>query len=55
MVEGKFNNKQLVLNKREREVFYNRFLDMEERFEGALIELREGKVNLKNITNDISH
>ena len=55
MVEGKFNNKQLALNEGELAVFYNKFIDMGERLEGALSDLKAEKVNLKNIINDISH
>lgn len=55
MVEGKFNNKQLSLNEGELSVFYNKFIDMGERLEGALSDLKAEKVNLKNIINDISH
>ena len=55
MVEGKFNNKQLALNEGELSVFYNKFIDMGERLEGALNDLKAEKVNLKNIINDISH
>ena len=55
MVEGRFNNKQLALNEGELAIFYNKFIDMGERLEGALNDLREEKVNLKNIINDISH
>ncbi len=55
MVEGKFNNKQLALNEGELSVFYNKFIDMGERLEGALNDLKLEKVNLKNIINDISH
>ena len=52
MVEGKFNNKQLALNEGELAVFYNKFIDMGERLEGALSDLKAEKVNLKNIIND---
>lgn len=55
MVEGKFNNKQLALNEGELAVFYNKFIDMGDRLEGALSDLKAEKVNLKNIINDISH
>ncbi|SCI78449.1 Alkaline phosphatase synthesis sensor protein phoR [uncultured Clostridium sp.] len=55
IVEGKFNNKQLSLNEGELSVFYNKFIDMGERLEGALSDLKAEKVNLKNIINDISH
>lgn len=55
MVEGRFNNKRLELNEGELAVFYNKFIDMGERLEGALSDLKVEKVNLKNIINDISH
>lgn len=55
MVEGKFDNKALTLNEGELSSFYNKFMDMGERLESALEELKCEKINLKNIINDISH
>ena len=55
MVEGNFNNKILNLNEGEFSIFNNKFMDMGERLENTLSQLKEEKVNLKNIINDISH
>lgn len=55
MVEGNFNNNILILNEGELSIFYNKFMEMGNRLQSAIEELKDEKVNLKNIINDISH
>lgn len=55
MVEGNFKNKMIYLNEGDLSIFYNKFTDMGERLESALEQLKEERINLKNIISDISH
>lgn len=55
MVEGNFKNKMVYLNEGDLSIFYNKFTDMGERLESALEQLKEERINLKNIISDISH
>lgn len=55
MVEGKFNSTELKFEEGDFYVFYNKFIHMGERLESALKDLKDERVNLKDIINDISH
>ena len=55
MVEGKFNSTELKFEEGDFYVFYNKFTYMGERLENALKDLKDEKVHLKDIINDISH
>ena len=55
MVEGKFNSTELKFEEGDFYVFYNKFIHMGERLENALKDLKDEKINLKDIINDISH
>ena len=55
MVEGNFNSNELKFEEGDFYVFYNKFTHMGERLEGALKDLQDEKINLKDIINDISH
>lgn len=55
MVEGRFNSTRLTFKEGELSVFYSKFNHMGQRLEKALLDLKQEKVNLKDIINDISH
>lgn len=55
MVEGKFNSTELKFEEGDFYVFYNKFTYMGERLDNALKDLKDEKVHLKDIINDISH
>lgn len=55
MVEGNFNSTELKFEEGDFYVFYNKFIHMGERLENALKDLKDEKINLKDIINDISH
>ena len=55
MVEGNFNSTELKFEEGDFYVFYNKFIHMGERLENALRDLKNEKINLKDIINDISH
>ena len=55
MVGGKFNSTELKFEEGDFYVFYNKFTYMGERLENALKDLKDEKVHLKDIINDISH
>lgn len=55
MLEGKFSDIDIEFEEGDFSVFYNKFTDMGIRLENSLNQLKEEKVNLKDIINDISH
>ena len=55
MVEGNFNFSKFKFEEGDFYVFYNKFTHMGERLENALNDLKNEKINLKDIINDISH
>lgn len=55
MVEGNFNSTELKFEEGDFYVFYNKFIHMGERLKNALKDLKDEKINLKDIINDISH
>lgn len=55
MVEENFNSTELKFEEGDFYVFYNKFIHMGERLENALKDLKDEKINLKDIINDISH
>ncbi|MEG2353310.1 MAG: HAMP domain-containing sensor histidine kinase [Clostridium sp.] len=55
MVEGMFHREKLDLKEGELAIFYNKFSEMGGRLEYSVESLKQERVNLKDIINDISH
>lgn len=55
IVEGKKDFNKLRFSEGDFATFYNKFINMGERLDNAVTELKEEKINLKDIINDISH